>query len=127
MAEPVEILVSPMSYEITRPVLDGRVPVEGFKIVPSRTTPNGTMVQKGGPVESGDFGIIDMNVANWLPSIENGWGVVGLPLFSKRKPVYEYLFCRADRGIDRPKDLEGKRISIRRFRVSTSIWLTGLL
>lgn len=127
MAEPIEVPITPMRYDLTLPLLDGRVTVEGVKIVPTRSSPNGTNVRGDGPFVTGDFGIVDMNVANWLPSIEAGWEVVGLPIFSKRKPVYEYLWVRSDRGIDSPKDLEGKRIGIRRFRVSTSIWITGLL
>jgi 4,5-dihydroxyphthalate decarboxylase len=127
MAEPIEIPITPMRYDITMPLLDGRVQVEGVKLIPTRSAPNGTNVRADGPFVTGDFGIVDMNVANWLPSIEVGWEVVGLPIFSKRKPVYEYLWVRSDRGINTPKDLEGKRVGIRRFRVSTSIWITGLL
>lgn len=127
MAEAIEIPITPMRYDIIMPLLDGRVTVDGVKLVPTRSSPNGTNVRADGPLVTGDFGIVDMNVANWLPSIEAGWEVVGLPVFSKRKPVYEYMFVRSDKGIDTPRDLEGKRIGIRRFRVSTSIWITGLL
>ncbi len=92
MAEPVESPVTPMRYDITMPLLDRRVQVDGFKFVPSRSTPNGTNVRNDGPVVTGDFGIIDMNVANWLPAIENGWEIVGLPA-SKTALSYEQAFA----------------------------------
>ncbi len=60
-------------------------------------------------------------------AIEAGWELIGLPVFSKRKPVYTFLFCRADRGINSPKDLEGKRIGSNSYPTSITIWLQGLL
>src|SRR5439155_3739056 len=93
----------------------------------SRSVPNGTMIPPNSPIISGDFGLVDLNVGNWLGAIEAGWELIALPVFSKRKPVYEYVFCRSDRDIEAPKDLEGKRIGIRRYRISTTIWLIGLL
>ncbi|MPZ14629.1 MAG: hypothetical protein GEU73_09450 [Chloroflexi bacterium] len=127
MASEVEVQVPWMSYDITRPFIEGRVPIEGVRLVASRSAPNGTMIPPDSPVITGDFGLVDLNVGNWLGAIEAGWELVGLPVFSKRKPVYEYIFCRSDRGIETPRDLEGKRIGIRRYRISTTIWIIGLL
>jgi 4,5-dihydroxyphthalate decarboxylase len=127
MADEIEVPIPIMSYDITRPFVDGRVPIEGVKLMPSRSVPNGTMIPPNSPIMSGDFGIVDLNVGNWLGGIEAGWEMTALPVFSKRKPVYEYIFCRSDRGINQPKDLEGKRIGIRRYRISTTIWIVGLL
>src|SRR5437762_3292453 len=95
-AETVEIPITFMRYDLTMPVIDGRVTIDGVKLVPTRSAPNGTMISPESPIPSGDFGIIDMNMGNWLPAIEAGWELVGLPVFTKRKHVYTYLFCRSD-------------------------------
>jgi 4,5-dihydroxyphthalate decarboxylase len=78
-------------------------------------------------LREGDFGLCDLNLGYFLPAIDAGWELIGLPVFSKRKPVYPYIFCRADRGIYSPKDLEGKIIGTRQYRTAISVWVRGLL
>ncbi len=60
-------------------------------------------------------------------AIEAGWELVGLPLFIKRKPIYTFIFCREDAGINTPKDLEGKRIGAASYPTSITMWAQGLL
>jgi hypothetical protein len=50
--------------------------------------------------ERGDFGLLDANWGDLLPAIDAGWDMALLPVFIKRKPVYNYLWVRSDRGID---------------------------
>ena len=60
-------------------------------------------------MKAGEFGLCDLNIGYWLPAIEAGWEIVGLPVFSKRKPVYQLIFTHADSEIRSPKDLEGEK------------------
>ena len=62
-----------------------------------------------------EFGLLDTNIGDILPAIDAGWDIVALPVLIKRKPIYNYIWVRADRGIQGPKDLEGKTIA-------TAIW-----
>ena len=127
MAEELEIQIPWMRYDVTLPLIEGRVPIEGVKLAPSRSAPNGTVLSADSPLATGDFGLVDLNMANWLPAIESGWELVGLPVFSKRKHLYTYLFCRADSGISTPKDLEGKRVLSSISSSAVAIWLKALL
>jgi 4,5-dihydroxyphthalate decarboxylase len=52
---------------------------------------------------------------------------MGLPVFSKRKPVYQLIFCHAASNIRAPKDLEGKIIGSRTYRTALTVWGRGLL
>ena len=127
MAEELEIQIPWMRYDLTLPLIDGRVPIKGVKLVPNRFAPAGTVFGPDSPLRTGDFGLVDLNMANWLPAIESGWGLVGLPVFSKRKHIYTYLFCRAGADINTPKDLEGKRVLSSISGSAVAIWLKGLL
>lgn len=122
MSEPeLEVEFPALRYDITMPLVDGRGQVDGvrLKTIRGRSDP--------AALKEGNFGVRDQNVSNWIAAIDNGWDMIGLPVFSKRKPVYEYIFCRADRGVDSPKDLEGRRIGTKWYRISTTIWLRGIL
>ena len=116
-----------MRYDVTMPLIEGRVTIDGVKVVPSRGTPNGTVLPPDSPLKSGDFDLCDLNIANWLPAIEAGWQLIGLPIFTKRKHLYSYMFCRADAGIHGPKDLEGKRVLSTITSSSVAIWSRALL
>jgi 4,5-dihydroxyphthalate decarboxylase len=78
-------------------------------------------------MKAGEFGLCDLNIGYWLPAIEAGWEIVALPVFSKRKPVFQLIFTHADSGIQSPKDLEGKRVGSRTYRTALTVWARGLL
>jgi 4,5-dihydroxyphthalate decarboxylase len=121
----LEIEFPMMRYDITMPLLEGRVAVDGVSLKPVKSS---SMINKEDPkVKAGDFGLMDLNIGYFLPAIEAGWEIIGLPVFSKRKPVYQLIFCRADAAIRTPKDLAGKRIGSRTYRTALTVWIRGLL
>jgi 4,5-dihydroxyphthalate decarboxylase len=121
----VSVGYASMTYEIVRPLMEGRTSIEGVDLRPIDElgpTPTGDSRMK-----TGDFGICDLNMGYWLAAIDQGWDIVGLPLFVKRKSAYWYMIVRNDRGIAGPKDLEGRRIATRSFRSAIVTWCRGLL
>jgi 4,5-dihydroxyphthalate decarboxylase len=120
-----EIEFPVMRYDITLPLLEGRVPIDGVRLKPVKAS---SMINKEDPrMIAGEFGLMDLNIGYFLPAIEAGWQIIGLPVFSKRKPAYQLIFCHADSGIQRPKDLEAKRIGSRTYRTALTVWARGLL
>lgn len=125
MSEALEVEFPLMRYDITMPFLEGRVPIDGVQLKPVKSS---SMINKEDPrMKAGEFGLCDLNIGYFLPAIEAGWEIVGLPVFSKRKPVYQLIFCHGDSGIRVPKDLEGKRIGSRTYRTALTVWARGLL
>jgi 4,5-dihydroxyphthalate decarboxylase len=123
--QPLEIEFPVMRYDITLPLIEGRVPIDGVTLKPVRSS---SMINKEEPkLKAGDFGFMDLNIGYFLPAIEAGWEIIGLPVFSKRKPVYQLIFCHADSAIRAPKDLGGKRIGSRTYRTALTVWARGLL
>ncbi len=122
---PLEIELSQMRYDITLPLFEGRVPIEGviFKQVKSSSMIN----KEDAKLKAGDFGLMDLNIGYLLPAIEGGWEIVGLPVFSKRKPVYQLIFCNSASAIGCAKDLAGKTIGSRTYRTALTVWARGLL
>ena len=91
-ASNLTVPLSAMRYDLTIPLLDGRVPVEGVTFKATKTS---SMVAKDMPeLRQGDFGLWDLNVGYWLSAIDAGWEITTLPGFSKRKGVLPLIFCR---------------------------------
>ncbi|MGH7832922.1 MAG: ABC transporter substrate-binding protein [Candidatus Binatia bacterium] len=121
----MEVEFPVMRYDITMPLLEGRVAVDGVTLKPVKTS---SMINNEDPkLKAGEFGLCDLNLGYFLPAIEAGWELIGLPVFSKRKPVYQLIFCHADSGIRSPKDLEGKKVGSRTYRTAITVWVRGLL
>jgi len=114
-----------MRYDITMPLLDGRVTVDGIKLNPIKTA--SMIYEKNPQFRAGNFGLWDLNLGYFLPAIEAGWELIGLPIFPKRNSTYQFIFCREDSGIESPKDLEGKRIGTTGYIASAVFWARGLL
>lgn len=114
-----------MRYELTRPLFDGRVSVEGVKLQPAETLP--VIYEELPDLKEGDFGLCDLNIGYLLPAIEAGWQLTAIPLFTSRSSACQNIYVRADRGIEKPRDLEGKTVATRTFRTAFTIWVRGLL
>ena len=122
---PLTVPISAMRYDVTLPLMDGRVTAEGVRLVPTKTS---SMVIRDIPeLRTGEFGLWDLNVGFWLPAIEAGWDLVALPVFPKRKSALQFIFCRVDAGIHTPRDLAGKRVGTRQYRTAVTLWVRGLL
>ena len=123
--EHIEIDFPIMRYDITMPLFEGRVNIDGVSLKPTKVS---SMVFSDNPaLRTGNFGLCDFNLGYLLPAIDAGWEIVALPIFSKRKPVFQSIFCRTESGITTPKDLEGKKIGTRQYRTAITVWTRGLL
>ena len=52
MAEELEIQIPWMRYDLTLPLIEGRVPIEGVKLVPNRLAPAGTVFGPDSPLSA---------------------------------------------------------------------------
>lgn len=121
----LEIDVPVMRYAHTAPLFDGRVSIPGVKLNPVPVTP---VVYDDVPdLRDGSFGLCDLNIGYFLPAVEAGWQIVGIPVFAARRTPYGALWCRTDRGIESPADLAGKSIATRTYRTAFTIWCRGFL
>jgi 4,5-dihydroxyphthalate decarboxylase len=50
-----------------------------------------------------------------------------LPIFLLRRFHHGGIVCREDAGITTPKDLEGKKVGVRAYSVTTGVWTRGIL
>ncbi len=109
-----------------QPLLQGRVKIEGVEFIRDDPMVNAGFYENA-RFKDGDFGLLDIMWGETVPAIGAGWDLVLLPVVTKRKPVYDYLWVRADRGINGAKDLEGHTIATTGYGSAITIFTRGFL
>ena len=126
MADSIEVPITRMRYDIMLPLLEGRVEVPGVKLRVEGGP--GAMIFADNPqLREGNFGLADLNIGYLPQVIEHEWQVLALPVVSKRKSVLQFIWVRTDRGIDTPKDLEGKTVAASSYTTGITTMVRGLL
>ena len=74
-----------------------------------------------------EFDVCEMASATYMIAREAGLPVTALPVFTYRRFHHSGFVCRPDAGIRVPCDLEGKRVGVRAWSVTTGIWTRGIL
>ena len=113
-------------YEQILPLIAGRVQIDGVTLVPSAPMEACGYYEKD-KFKTGEFGLVDTNIGDIVPAIDSGWKITCLPVFIKRKPHWNYCWVRTDRGINSPKDLEGKTFASVGYGSTITIYTRGFL
>lgn len=52
---------------------------------------------------------------------------IAIPVFPHRRFRHSYIFVNASAGIEKPRDLEGRRVGIRTWQTTAILWVRGIL
>src|SRR4029079_18816177 len=109
----------------TRPVIEGRVPFEGLRLVPTTVHPSEMFWRQ---LRYGDFDVSEMSMSTLTILASKGnrdW--VGLPIYTMRKFFHTEIVYHKDTGIKVPADLKGKRVGVPEYQQTAAIWTRGVL
>jgi 4,5-dihydroxyphthalate decarboxylase len=73
------------------------------------------------------YDICEIAPTTYLIAREAGLPIVALPVFLMRRFHHADVRCAPGSAIRRPPDLEGRRVGIRAYSVTTAVWVRGLL
>src|SRR4051794_38826754 len=123
MTEANVIRVACRKHDWTNALFEGRVPVGKYPIQLIEHENVGVDGLLGAnPVA--DYA--ECGLAGLIQARANGRPVLAFPVFIRTTFRHSYILIRADRGINSPKDLEGKRIGTS-YNTTATIWVRGLL
>lgn len=121
----IPITIASWDYDRVRPLIDGRVRVEGCEL---------TFLPM--PVEEcfhrayfhGEFDVAEIGFSPFLIALSRGIApYVALPAFVSRTFRHSAVYIRTDRGIHGPADLRGRRIGVPEYQQSAALWVRGML
>lgn len=109
----------------TRAVYDGSIPIDGVElnwIALPVTEIFWRMCQYQ------EFHAAEMSLGAHTTLIGKGNSpFVGVPAFPSRVFRHSGIFICANRGVERPEDLRGRRIGVPEYAMSACVWMRGLL
>jgi 4,5-dihydroxyphthalate decarboxylase len=74
-----------------------------------------------------EFDICELAPVSYVMAREAGVPVTAIPVFINRKFHHADIQCGPHSGVTAPKDLEGGRVGVRAYTVSTGVWGRGVL
>ncbi len=121
----LSLTVATWDYDRVRPLMDGRVEIEGCEI---NFMPMKVEEVFHRAYFHGEFDIAEIGFSPFLIALSRGTApYVAVPAFLSRTFRHSAVYMRTDRGIREPADLRGKRIGVPEYQQSAVLWVRGFL
>jgi 4,5-dihydroxyphthalate decarboxylase len=112
-------------YDRTRALLEGRVGVAGWRIDAKAQPPEETFPRA---VADAPFDVSELSLSSYLMQVSRGEGAyIAIPAFVSRAFHYGAIYVRTKRGIETPKDLEGRLVGVPEYQMTMALWVRGIL
>jgi 4,5-dihydroxyphthalate decarboxylase len=124
MASEPHLKIAIGSYGHTRALKWGDVRIEGVESAFVEVVPIIGAFRR--MVRDVEFDICEMAPTTYMIARALGAPFIALPVFLMRRFHHGGFVVRPDSGIKIPKDLEGKKVGVRAYSVTTGVWTRGI-
>ena len=125
MSKPVHLTIAVAEYPHTSAMRDGSIPIEGVE--PEIITVKPQIGAFRRMVRQVEFDVCELAPTTYIIARAYGAPFVALPIFVVRRFHHGGLLVRPDAGIKTPKDLEGRKVGVRAYSVTTGVWTRRIL
>ena len=124
MSETIPLTIACGDYDRTRPLFDGRVPIEGCRPLYLRLTTEEMFFRA---FVHEEFDVSELSLSSYvIRRSRGGCPYIGIPAFVSRTFRHSAIYARTDR-IGRPEDLRGRLVGVPEYQVTAAVWVRGLL
>jgi 4,5-dihydroxyphthalate decarboxylase len=120
----VKLDIAIASYGHTAGVKDGSAPIKGVDANFIEVVPIVGAFRR--MVRDIEFDVCEMAPTTYMIARARGAPYIALPIFVMRRFHHGGFVVRPDAGIKVPKDLEGKKVGVRAYSVTTGVWTRGI-
>lgn len=125
MAGKVKLKIAVADYPHTAAIRNGSIPIEGVDAEIVTVEPQIGAFRR--MVRQVEFDVCELAPTTYIIARAYGAPFVALPIFVLRRFHHAGLLVRPDAGIRTPKDLEGKKVGVRAYSVTTGVWTRAVL
>jgi 4,5-dihydroxyphthalate decarboxylase len=124
MTEKPRLKMAIADYGHTRVVKSGSVPIKGVDADFVEVKPIIAAFRR--MVRDLEFDVCEMAPTTYMIARARGAPYIALPIFLMRRFHHGGFAVRPDADIKTPKDLEGKKVGVRAYSVTTGVWTRGI-
>jgi 4,5-dihydroxyphthalate decarboxylase len=121
----IRLRIAIAEYPHTVAIREGSIPIAG--VDPEFVTVQPQIAAFRRMVRQLEFDICELAPTTYFIARAYGAPIIALPVFVWRRFHHGGLLVRPDAGIKDPKDLEGKKVGVRAYSVTTGVWTRGIL
>ena len=125
MTKAVSLKIAIANHAHTAAVKDGTIPIEGVTAEFVNVVPQIAAYRR--MVRNVEFDVCELAPTTYLIARSLGAPFVALPIFVMRRFHHRGLLVRPGANIATPKDLEGKKVGVRAYSVTSGVWTRGIL
>ena len=111
-------------YDFLRPLFDGTVTAPGIDLnVLTMPSPE----RHGRMLRHEEFDVCELSLVGYLVARDRGCNYTAIPVFPHRRFRHSYMIKRTGCGIEKPSDLNDKRVGLDTLQNSAGLWMRGIL
>jgi 4,5-dihydroxyphthalate decarboxylase len=121
----VHLTIAIAEHPHTAAVRNGSIPIDGVDAEFVTVKPQIAAFRR--MVREVAFDVCELAATTYIIARAYDAPFVALPIFVQRRFHHGGLLVRPDAGVSVPKDLEGKKVGVRAYSVTTGVWTRGIL
>jgi 4,5-dihydroxyphthalate decarboxylase len=125
MTEQAPLVLAVADHDLNRLLIDGTVRPEGRPLQIVWDLDDGVRHRR--MQREGAFDACEFSFGNYLQLRAADAPFHGIPVFPNRKFRHPYVFVNRAAGVREPRDLAGKRVGLRDWGNTASLWVRGIL
>jgi 4,5-dihydroxyphthalate decarboxylase len=124
MGDQLRLKIAIGDYGHTRALKSGEMPINGVHADFIQVVPIIAAFRR--MVRDLEFDVCEMAPTTYMIARTRGAPYTALPIFLMRRFHHGGFLVRPDANIRAPKDLEGKKVGVRAYSVTTGVWTRGI-
>lgn len=125
MAKKIPLTIAIADYPHVAALKSGAIPIDGVEAQFVTVKPQIAAYRR--MVRQVEFDVCELAPTTYVIARAYGAAFVALPIFVMRRFHHGGLLVRPGSGISHPKDLEGRKVGVRAYSVTTGVWTRGVL
>lgn len=125
MSNKLNLTVASGEYEIVRPLMDGTVRPDGIEL--TFVTSMDSTTRHWRFLRNREFDVAEVSASGYIASRAVVDDFYALPVFLHRRFRHGFIYINTSKGITKPTDLIGKKVGVKSYLVTATLWLRGIL
>ena len=125
MSKRIPLTLACGDYEIVRALKEGTVAPDGIEL--TLLTDMDSSTRHWRFLRNREFDAAEAAASSYLAARGQGHPFQAIPVFLHRRFRHGFVFINTGKGIRKPADLVGRRIGVKSFLTTATLWLRGIL